>query len=316
MNCDPAAGQSRLILSLFPNIGMLDRAFEETGFCVVRGPDLLWGGDIRKFHPPAGVFWGIIGGPPCQDFSQKRRSKPTGYGVEMLYEFARCVTEARPEWWLMENVSRVPTVTKLPGKVFAELGHIYVTQRFDINQAWYCDVTRLRHIQFGSLSGRLLNVPRRRINPGGHRAVLARDDRPFEEMCRLQGLPEGFDLPGFLANEKKRAVGNGVPREMGMALAQAVVEAYLSPVTVQRDFAGRVTPDKICACGCGRRVTGKARYYDFSCRKRAQRQRDAASHRIVTGPVTVVTDQVNRDLARSQNCDGSVTIVTDQDGHS
>ena len=34
------------MLSLFPGIGLLDMAFEEEGFCVVRGPDLLWGGDI------------------------------------------------------------------------------------------------------------------------------------------------------------------------------------------------------------------------------------------------------------------------------
>lgn len=33
-----------MILSLFPGIGLLDMAFEEEGFCVVRGPDLLWGG--------------------------------------------------------------------------------------------------------------------------------------------------------------------------------------------------------------------------------------------------------------------------------
>lgn len=35
---------NNLILSLFPGIGLLDRAFEEIGYTVVRGPDLLWGG--------------------------------------------------------------------------------------------------------------------------------------------------------------------------------------------------------------------------------------------------------------------------------
>jgi len=269
-------GSHRLVISLFPGIGLLDRAFEECGFCVVRGPDTLWGGDIRRFHPPQNVFWGVIGGPPCQDFSGKRRAAPTGYGLEMLEEFARVVTEAKPEWWLMENVARVPTVTKLPGHIFAELGHSYVTQRLDINQGWYCDVTRLRHIQFGSQSGRLLNVTRRLVSPGSHGAALASDDRPFSELCRLQGLPEDFNLPPFLVNEKKRAVGNGVPLPMGRVLAQAIIEAYEKPVVIQRDFAGRVTPDKKCLCGCGRPVTGKARYYDYSCRKRAQRQRDAA----------------------------------------
>jgi DNA (cytosine-5)-methyltransferase 1 len=43
-------------LSLFPGIGLLDKAFELEGFCVVRGPDVLWGGDVRGFHPPAGRF--------------------------------------------------------------------------------------------------------------------------------------------------------------------------------------------------------------------------------------------------------------------
>ena len=41
---------SPLVLSLFPGIGLMDRAFEEEGFCVVRGPDLLWGGNIKTFH--------------------------------------------------------------------------------------------------------------------------------------------------------------------------------------------------------------------------------------------------------------------------
>ena len=44
-----------LVLSLFPGIGLLDMAFEEAGFTVVRGPDLLRGGDIRRFHPPASL---------------------------------------------------------------------------------------------------------------------------------------------------------------------------------------------------------------------------------------------------------------------
>lgn len=265
----------RIVLSLFPNIGLLDRAFEECGFCVVRGPDTLWGGDIRQFHPPAGVFWGIIGGPPCQDFSGLRRSAPTGYGLEMLGEYARCVTEARPEWWLMENVSRVPSVTKLQGHIFSELCHSYTVQRIDVNQGWYCDVTRLRHIQFGSLSGRLLNIPRQTINGGDYQgAALANDNRPFKELCRLQGLPDGFDIPPFLVSEKKRAVGNGVPLPMGRALAKAVIDAYSKPVVLQRDLAGGVTTVRLCGCGCGRPVTGKKLYVDYACRKRAQRQRE------------------------------------------
>jgi DNA (cytosine-5)-methyltransferase 1 len=269
-----------LVLSLFPGIGLLDRAFEEAGFCVVRGPDLLWGGDIRRFTPPVGHFTGVIGGPPCQDFSGLRRCDPTGYGLDMLAEFARCVTIAAPEWWLLENVARVPTVTELPGQVFAQLSHDYVTQRLDINQGWYCDVTRLRHIQFGSKSGRLLNVTPRSVTGAKHGAAVANDDRPFAEICRLQGLPDGFDLPPFLASEKKRAVGNGVPLVLGRVLAQAVIDAYRGGVTsqaTQLTLAGAVTRPDVCRCGCGRPVTDRSHYFGPACRKRAQRKRDQAA---------------------------------------
>ena len=64
----------RTIVSLFPGIGILDKGFEDEGFCVLRGPDLIWGGDIRRFHLPPEVCQGIIGGPPCQDFSSLNRS--------------------------------------------------------------------------------------------------------------------------------------------------------------------------------------------------------------------------------------------------
>lgn len=266
---------NKLVLSLFPGIGLLDMAFEQCGFCVVRGPDKLWGGDIKNFHPPEGHIWGIIGGPPCQEFSGLRRLPPTGYGIEMLIQFARCVTEAKPEWWLLENVARVPNLAELGHTVTEQLSHNYTIQRLDINQGWYCDVTRLRHIQFGSRTGKMLDIPRRSITDKSKQgAALANDDRSFEQICQLQGLPEGYDLPGFLAREKKRAVGNGVPLVMGKVLAQAVKEAYSQNKSAYCDRTGHSKDHKRCKCGCGRRVTGKALYSDYACRKRAQRQRE------------------------------------------
>ena len=94
-----------LVLSLFPGIGLLDMAFEEEGFTVVRGPDVLWGGDIRRFHPPAGKFDGIIGGPPCQAFSRlahmvRHNGLEPRFG-NLIPEFERCVKEAMPRWFLI-----------------------------------------------------------------------------------------------------------------------------------------------------------------------------------------------------------------------
>ena len=174
-------------------------------------------------------------------------------------EFTRCVTSASPEWWLLENVPTVPDII-IPG---------YVTQRIDINSGWYCDQTRLRHIQFGSLSGRLLNIPRHPVT-GTQPAVLANDTRSFRRVCELQGLPDDYDLPPFRVKEAIRAVGNGVPLPMGRELARAVTTAYVTDLDVTL---------RICECGCGRPVTGKQKYYDYSCRKRAQRKRDQAQSR-------------------------------------
>jgi len=103
-----------LVLSLFPGGGLLDYAFEAEGFCVVRGPDVIWGGDIRRFHPPKGRFDGIIGGDPCQSHSSLAnlvRAK----GLEpsfpdMTGDYQRVVEETRPAWFLRENVPKAPDV--------------------------------------------------------------------------------------------------------------------------------------------------------------------------------------------------------------
>lgn len=239
-----------MILSIFPGVDLLGRAFEEKGFSVVRGPDLIYGGDIRSFRVDPDLFEGVIGGPPCPDFSLLKREAPSGYGLEMIEEFKRVVDQARPDWWLMENVPGVPDVT-IRG---------YNWQRFNIDQCWYEDYSRLRHIQFGSVDGRLLDVTRRQKKATVGGAALASDRRSFRELARIQGVPD-IDLPAFTVEAKKRAIGNGVPMAMGRVLAQAVLDS----VTTLR---------RICRCGCGRTVTGRQRYESAACRKRVQRKRD------------------------------------------
>lgn len=261
---------NNLILSIFPGIGLLDQAFEEAGYCVVRGPDLLWGGDIRYFDPPEGVFFGIIGGPPCQDFSRARRSEQTGQGLAMLEEFRRVVTKAKPRWWLCENVDRVPDMM-IDG---------YSWQRLDVDNAWCLDAQsrRLRHIQFGSLDGRYIEIEARWVDEAMPNAALASDGRSLHDMKLLQGLPDDFDLPPFLKAAKITAIGNGVPLPMGQALAAAVTLAYSDETPVQQTLFGTLDQSNRCACSCGRRVTQGSKFAaDWSgeteaCRKRYQRR--------------------------------------------
>lgn len=233
-----------MVLSLFPGIGLLDRGFEDAGFCVVRGPDLIFGGDISRFNVPAGKFDGVIGGPPCQDFSKARRDLPSGNGLEMIEQYKRVVLDARPTWWLAENVPGVPDI-KIDG---------YSWQRLDLNASDFgMKQRRLRHVQFGSNDGTQLVIDRIKCN-GYYPTVTANDSRPLREISELQGLPADFDIPAFTRSALTRAIGNGVPYGMALALADAVLL--------------RQTGVTLCACSCGRRVTGKQQYAGGACRKR------------------------------------------------
>jgi DNA (cytosine-5)-methyltransferase 1 len=241
-----------LVLSLFPGIGLLDMAFEEAGFCVVRGPDVLWGGDVRRFQPPAGRFNGIIGGPPCQPFSQLvHMVRANGYEPKhenLIPEFERIVEEAQPDWFIMEEVRGAP-LPKVPGYgIHAQMvnaRHVGSTQN------------RERRISFGTRDALTLRLPTETFEPIDYDFAVTGDARqrpvamlaggkmksnmsggatsslnrgggtlPFERMCELQGLPADFlsESP-FTATGKKQAVGNGVPLPLGRAIAAAVIDA-------------------------------------------------------------------------------------------
>jgi DNA (cytosine-5)-methyltransferase 1 len=225
-----------LVLSLFPGIGLLDMAFEEVGFCVVRGPDLLWGGDIRQFHPPPGRFDGVIGGPPCKWWSSAANiAKARGQRVQpdMIPEFERCVREARPGWFLMENVPRSP-VPAVDG---------YYIQPMVVNANWFgADQRRIRRISWGCREPLRINVPCLALHaPPQHGTVTTRAlrwdalrQRPrstsslatWSDACAAQGLPADFlDGSPFTAKAKWEVLGNGVPLVLGRALARAVAVA-------------------------------------------------------------------------------------------
>lgn len=233
-----------LVLSLFPGIGMLDIAFEEAGFCVVRGPDLVWGGDIHRFDPPAGKFDGIIGGPPCQFASEMSRlntSMGKSLAVNEIPEFERCVAAARPRWLVMENVVDAP-LPDVEG---------YPVTDFVLRDHWCGGFTmRKRRFSFASRGGALrfrvqtaaLQTPnpavaitscarkghilkvvsgkQRKCSTGGPRMAIA-------DMARLQGLPPSFfgDKSPFTAQAQRKMLGNGVPLAMGRTVAAAVLAA-------------------------------------------------------------------------------------------
>lgn len=228
----------KLVLSLFPGIGLLDQAFEEAGFCVVRGPDLIWGGDIRRFYPPAGKFDGIIGGPPCQRFSGLGNVNRARWGddsvmPDMIPDFARCVQQARPAWFLMENVPAAPA-PDLEGLYF-------MVQRVLDNRWCGGEQRRRRRFTFGSI----YEVEALSFHIQGE-ALEAMDELPtvvstgqadwkgsaqrsrasIAYMAEAQGIdPARFEHTPFTTTELRRAIANGVPLPMGRAVARAVLAA-------------------------------------------------------------------------------------------
>lgn len=235
-----------LVLSCFPGIGLLDRAFEEEGFCVVRGPDLLRGGNICTFSPPAGVFQGVIGGPPCKSFTSlvhmvRQRGYEPKHG-NLIPEFERVVAEAAPEWFLMENVPRAPIPTVVG----------YLTRDLVLNNRWLGEEqSRTRRFSFGTHGGTTLVVDvalfeapvfepavvaawggftqdrggRSRPNATVecvHRAAK----RTTARLAELQGLDPDFlaEAP-FTDTGKREAISQGVPLPMGRAIARAVRRA-------------------------------------------------------------------------------------------
>lgn len=260
---------TELVLSLFPGVGLLDMAFQEAGFCVVRGPDLIHGGDIRGFAGVPGRFDGIVAGPPCQGFStaNRRRGNPDHPSVrnsrEMLARTMCIIDDCQPEWFLIENVPSVPTV-RAPG---------YKVQRIAISD-WECGGVqqRSRAIQFGSRSGDIIRPERvndRSKNQRKGRRPLSITTKPvsrhqtYADQCRRQGLVHELQLPGWTKSAKFRAIGNGVPLSIGRAVAAAV---QVRTVPGSRD----------CPCECGRLCSGRRKTATDSCRKRWELMRKRA----------------------------------------
>jgi DNA (cytosine-5)-methyltransferase 1 len=227
---------NQLVLSLFPGIGLLDRAFEEEGFTVVRGPDLLWGGDIRTFHPPAGKFDGVIGGPPCQSFSpignvNRARYGPASVMPDRIPEFRRVVLEAAPTWWLMENSP-----------------HAYAPftpcNRLELDNAWLGEAQTRRRAFWSNLP-LLVEVPALvGVAAGTERTVSGKGSvdwqgsrareapRSVAGMLELQGFPgDLLEHCPFTVGGTKQMIGNGVPLPMGRAVAKAVKRALELPAS-------------------------------------------------------------------------------------
>lgn len=223
-----------LVLELFPGAGLYGKAFENLGACVVRGPDILWGGDVRHFKGMKGRFDGVIGGPPCQFAS--RAAISGSRALNLIPEFIRIVEECRPKWAVMENVREAAPFAPSWDKVFL--------RDFDCGGLTH----RRRGFWFYGLDAP--PAPQRRIGEAEYSVLASNWNRrgtnrihghlhlTAAEASRLQGYPELYEKikeaqPGWkrengrydgLSDQAREVLavhmlGNGVPAALGNYIA-------------------------------------------------------------------------------------------------
>lgn len=220
-----------LVLSVFPGIDLLGMGFREESFCVVCGPDIILGQDIRGWRVPKGVFDGVIGGPPCQSFSQAVIGHEPTLG-DLTAEYERIILEAQPSWFLHENVRQAPVPFT---KEYISKDFLLNAVDFGVNQS------RTRRFTFGTKEGYDIEpfIIKGIRHPDPLPTVTAtefkygRGDRrragrklgrklTLTEMKEAFGLSVEWDAPAFLKAEKYRAIGNAVPIPVARAIARAI----------------------------------------------------------------------------------------------
>ena len=245
-------------MSLFPGADLFGEAFEREGFCVVRGPELIIGQDIRTWSAIEGKFDVVIGGPPCKSFSSVGRWKKPSQG-NLIPEFERVVSEARPTVFVMENVREAP-LPYVDG--YATHNHVLNAHHYGANQ------NRVRRFTFGYKYDGALNswpflienlLPAHKRTPDPFPTVLACEHKypakmtaghkvgrrlTIREVCELQGVPKKADMKflqrgthtPFKVEFTYVLIGNGVEMNTGRVIARAVKNGLeqLSPTPVEK----------------------------------------------------------------------------------
>jgi len=125
-------------------------------------------------------------------------------------EFSRCVAEAQPTWFLMENVPAAPTPT-VPG---------YCLDRQVLNNRWLGEEqNRSRQFCFGTPEGHRLRIETRALEAAMYAdTVISDGGRGPNARARLRrGLPAVTGMSAVAVTGNRRCLARS-PRPMGVLL--------------------------------------------------------------------------------------------------
>jgi DNA (cytosine-5)-methyltransferase 1 len=130
------------ILDLFAGCGGMSLGFKMAGFKVPLANEIdLWAGDTYEAnHPETKLIradirtiqnWkhelgsqeidGIVGGPPCQAYSLSGDRDPKDPRASLFMDFAKCVEQVNPKFFVMENVPGILSAKTASNKNVAKI---------------------------------------------------------------------------------------------------------------------------------------------------------------------------------------------------
>ena len=222
------------VLSICTGMGLLDRAFLDTGFDIVPGCeidpqkremyDVLMGGnsiarmlgrssyvthDLAHLIPEAREhqYDGIIGGPSCQSHSTLRAMRTPKF-PDLTPLVNELLDAADWQWFLFENVVPID----IPGAVHTRCNAMHYYQPHQSRERWFTHSPNIAPPvpKFSGTVDDLMAYP----------VVAGRIYGP-KRGAKLQGYPKAAELP-FPCAQLQHGLADAVPYPLALAWAEAI----------------------------------------------------------------------------------------------
>ena len=245
------------VVSLFAGCGGLDLGFEQAGF------DVIWANEFdssihetyRLNHPHTVLNTsdirtirgtdvpncdGIIGGPPCQAWSEGGKQKglddPRG---RLFLDYIRIVAEKKPKFFVIENVRGILEEQHQKSldmflKLLSECGY-NITYEL-LNAADY-KIPQDRFRVFFTIQAQAKNIPQHPQAPKmiynsvssrtfakGYEQLYRR--LSVRECARIQTFPDSFKIRYTRIEDGYKMIGNAVPPRLAYNIAKEIVNVF------------------------------------------------------------------------------------------